>query len=196
MDFGDNDYLDITDTSGRDSGYAVCCNSASASAEKFYLFNKGSSETTISFYVKTCTDCHGIIFSYTDKKPFSLDYVDGKLEISYGKDDTMPTDIEIKDNVWYQIVVTWAKNLKKVNLYVFEENGSNNPQIHSEKFLKNPFKPGGALSLGKFQISQEEKKWKKTDSFVGCFDALGFASKYVLRLMNHFLPMYTHTKSV
>ena len=121
MDFGDNDYLDITDTSGRDSGYAVCCNSASASAEKFYLFNKGSSETTISFYVKTCTDCHGIIFSYTDKKPFSLDYVDGKLEISYGKDDTMPTDIEIKDNVWYQIVVTWAKNLKKVNLYVFEE---------------------------------------------------------------------------
>lgn len=176
MDFGSDDYFDTTNTTGRDSGYAVCCNSASASNDDFHLFDKVTNEATISFYLKTCKDCHGIVFSYTVKKPFSLDYIGGKLELSFGKDQTWKSGIEIKDNVWYQIVVTWAKRLKKVHLYVFEENGTNNPQIYSFTFKNNPFKPGGALSLGKFQISQEEKKWKKTDSFVGCFDALGFAS--------------------
>lgn len=176
MDFNDNNYLDTTDTTGLDSGYAICCNSASASVEKFFLFDKVTNEATISFYVKTCTDCHGIIFSYTVKKPFSLDYMNGALVLSYGKANTWKTNIKLKDNVWYNIVITWAKRLKKINLYVFEENGASNPMTYSVEFTKNPFKPGGALSLGKFQISQEESKWKKTDSFVGCFDALGFAS--------------------
>lgn len=177
VDFSNDEYLDTTNTDDKDAGLAICCNSASASSREFQLVD--GDEATMSFYVRTCTGCHGIIFSYTKKKPFSLDYINGKLELSYGKDKTWKTDIAIKDNVWYQMVLTWSNRLKKIQLYVFEENGTNNPQLYSAKLKKNPFKKGGYLSLGKFQISPEEKKWKKTDNFVGCFDAVGFATRYV-----------------
>lgn len=129
------------------------------------------------FYVKTCTGCHGVIFSYTVKRPFSLDY-DETLLIYYGRNSVWDSEIELIDNVWYQIVITYSKKLKKMQLFVFEENSDQNPELYTiHPFRKNPFVNGGDLSLGRFQISQDIKKWKKTDGFVGCYDSLGFASQ-------------------
>lgn len=129
------------------------------------------------FYLKTCTGCHGVILSYKNKKPFSLDYNDGTIVIWWGKTN-WDSGIQLKDNEWYQIVLTWSKSLKRLVLYVFNENTGNKPEIYTVDQFKNlPFKNGGSLSLGKFQISQTIPKWKKVDSFVGCYDSLGFASQ-------------------
>ncbi|XP_053400320.1 uncharacterized protein LOC123558658 [Mercenaria mercenaria] len=179
-DFSTDYFIDNTDVSNKVSGSAICCNSASASVTSFQLFDSSSEEATISFYLKTCTGCHGVIFSYTRKKPFSLDF-SGTVVIYYGKNDKWDSGIKLLDNVWYQIVLTYSKQLKKINLYVFSIHNSTNPETFTvENFNnKNPFVNGGDLSLGKFQVSQEIRKWKKIDSFVGCYDSLGFASRYL-----------------
>lgn len=176
-----NQYIDSTDISDKVSGSAICCNSASASVTSFQLFDDSTSETTISFYLKTCAGCYGVIFSYNNKKPFSLDY-NGKLSVYYGKKE-WKSEIKLLDNIWYQIVLSYSEQLRRLDLYVFNNYNKINPE--SEDFTiefnePNPFENGGDLSLGKFQVSQEIKKWKKTDSFVGCYDSLGFASRYLI----------------
>lgn len=177
MDFSNTNYFDKTNTTNKASGYALCCNSASGSYKKFKLFNDKAKEATIMFYLKTCAGCHGVIFSYKKKTPFSLDYNDGTVVIWWGK-TSWDSGIQLKDNEWYQIVLTWSKSLKRLVLYVFNENTGNKPEIYTvDKFNNLPFINGGSLSLGKFQISQKIPKWKKVDSFVGCYDSLGFASQ-------------------
>ncbi|XP_060596109.1 uncharacterized protein LOC132750181 [Ruditapes philippinarum] len=178
-DFGNDEFIDNTDVTDKDSGLAICCNSASANTKNFRLFDVSTKEITISFYLKTCTGCHGVIFSYVKKTPFSLDYNDGELIMYYGQDYEWRTGIELFDNKWHQIVLTYSRKAKKIVLYVFNENSGNTPTVYKvEKFREaNPFRNGGSLSLGKFQISQETNGWKKTDSFVGCYDSLVFASK-------------------
>jgi hypothetical protein len=178
MDFSDINYFDTTNTTNKVSGNALCCNSASGSYKNFQLFSDKPSDVTIMFYLKTCTGCHGVIFSYKKKIPFSLDYNDGTIVIWYGKNSKWDSDIELKDNEWHQIVLTWSKSLRRMVLYVFNENTGNKPQIYTiENFKNKPFLNGGSLSLGKFQISQVVPKWKKIDAFVGCFDSLGFATQ-------------------
>jgi len=66
----------------------------------------------------------------------------------------------------------------QVNLYVRSSRaGSSLQSFQVRPFNHKVFVAGGAISIGKFQISQKEKKWKKTDNFVGCYDNIGFASK-------------------
>ena len=97
----------------------------------------------------------------------------------YGQEYEWKTGIELNDNEWHQISLTYSRKAKQIVLYVFNENDGNTPKVYEvKKFRKaNPFRNGGSLSLGKFQISKETNGWKKTDSFVGCFDSLVFASK-------------------
>lgn len=173
-DFSDIDTFDTTNTTGRLSGKAVCCNQAGASTQKFQLFTNRK-QATISFYVKTCTGCHGVLFSYTVKRAFVLDY-NGQLSILYGRKNNYDTGIELEDNVWYQLVMTYTRKGRDLILYVFNEERGKNPQIYRVERLagSNPFENNGDLSLGKFQISEEDPAWKKTDTFVGCFDSLGF----------------------
>lgn len=179
VDFSSEDYIDSTDISMKVSGSALCCNSASASIPSFKLFDSSTKEVTISFYLKTCSGCDGVIFSYTKSKPFSLDFINNQIVIFFGKDKSWETQIELQDNKWYQIVFTYSRKAKTIVLYVFSEESGNTPQVYTiTKFKEgNPFTNGGSLSLGKFQISKEIKGWKKTDSFVGCYDSLGFASR-------------------
>lgn len=144
----------------------------------FQLFDNSTEEVTISFYLKTCAGCHGVILSYTRKKPFSLDF-DETIFVYDGRDNKWDTGIQLMDNVWYQIVLTYSNKLREITLYVFSVQNATYPGVFKiGNFSKNnPFTNGGDLSLGKFQVSQEIKKWKKKDSFVGCFDSLGFASR-------------------
>ncbi|KAH3879983.1 hypothetical protein DPMN_003895 [Dreissena polymorpha] len=179
-DFSNEDYFDDSDITNKDSGYALCCNNANVVSNNFKLFN--GKETTIMFYLKTCTGCHGVVFSYKveENAPISLDYIDNALEISHGQQDTYKSNIKLDDNVWHFVALTWSKRLKEMNLFVFRESTGTVPKVYSMKqFKKEPFMTGGQLSLGKFQVSQAEKKWKKADSFVGCFDTLGFADAAV-----------------
>jgi len=68
------------------------------------------------FYVKTCTGCHGVVFSYKapKKAPFSLDYDNGVLQLSFGKANTWPSQITLEDNVWNFVAITWSRRLKEV----------------------------------------------------------------------------------
>lgn len=176
-DFSIDDFIDNTEISNKVSGSAICCNSASASCSSFQLFDPSRKEATIMFYLKTCTGCYGVIFSYKKQKPFSLDF-NGNITIFFGKNNKWESEIELLDNVWYQIVLTYSKKLKLITLYVFSEDNGDIPQVFKiKKFNQNPFVNGGTLSMGKFQVSQAIKKWKKSDSFVGCYDSLGFASR-------------------
>lgn len=177
------EYIDNTDVSGKDSGMAICCSNAGASIKSFLLFDPNTKQMTISFYLKTCTGCHGVIFSYKKQKPFSLDFIDDKIVIYYGKYYEWNTNITLSDNIWYQIVFTYSKRDKFIRLYVLTENTDDIEKplmkyYQIEKFdYPNPFKNDGKLSFGKFQISQEIKKWKKADKFVGCYDTFGIANK-------------------
>jgi hypothetical protein len=89
------------------------------------------------------------------------------------------SEIRLSDNIWYQIVLSYSKQLRRIDLYVFNIYNKTSPEVFTINDFKaaNPFVNGGDLSLGKFQVSQEIKKWKKLDSFVGCYDSLGFASR-------------------
>lgn len=176
------EYNDNTNVAGKDSGMAICCSNAGASIESFQLFDTLTKETTISFYMKTCTGCHGVIFSYKKQKPFSLDFIDEKIVMYYGKDSEWNTNITLSDNIWYQFVLTYSKAEKLIKLYVLTENTEEigDPLIETYSISNfnqpNPFKNNGQLSFGKFQISQKLKKWKKADKFVGCYDTFGIAN--------------------
>lgn len=175
-DFASVEYFDNTNVTNKASGLAICCNSASASSRSVHLFGS-TEEATVSFYVKTCSGCHGVIFSYKKGKAFSLDY-NSTVIINYGRDMVWNSGISLDDNVWYQLVITFSRPLKELTLYAFNELTGNVPKIYSVfNFNETPFRNGGSLSLGKFQISQAVPRWKKVDSFVGCFDMLGFASR-------------------
>lgn len=130
------------------------------------------------FYLKTCSGCHGVIFSYKKQKPFSLDFY-GNITIFYGRNSKWDSNIQLLDNVWHQIVLTYSKSAKRITLYVIREDNRDIPEVFTiEQFTQpNPFVNGGDLSMGRFQVSQDIKKWKKADSFVGCYDSLGFASR-------------------
>lgn len=144
--------------------------------KNFQLFN-GEEMTTI-FYLKTCTNCHGVVFSYIlpGSPPFSIDYTGAGLVLSYGPKMSYPTGIKLKDNVWHMLALTYSLRLKEVQLVVFFQDRAPTPDVFKiNPFQKQPFKAGGILSLGKFQISSVVPKWQKPDKFVGCYDSLGFA---------------------
>ncbi|WAR26299.1 hypothetical protein MAR_012003 [Mya arenaria] len=193
-DFSSSDYFDISNVAGKESGYALCCSDASVNAKQFQLFN--DDELTVSFYLKSCPDCYGVVFSYkaNNEVPISLDNMKNGLEISYGKKKTYRSDIQLEKNVWHFIALTWSKRLKEINLYVIAENKPSNPKTFKiEKFVGKPFLKGGALSLGKFQISGQEKKWKKPNEFVGCYDSLGFA--YIALTLTQVQSLYSKSPS-
>ena len=104
----------------------------------------------------------------------------GTIIINYGSRHEWDTNLDLEDNVWYQIILSWSARFQRLNIYLLREESKNGLELYRVKDFPddtNPFKNGGSLSLGKFQVIEDEPGWKTKDKFVGCFDSLAFASE-------------------
>ena len=98
------------------------------------------------------------------------------LELSYGKANLHKTRFQLANNVWHFVALTWSARLKEATLHVISSAVPGKVRTSKWEVAGKPFIAGGTLSIGKFQISETQRKWKKPDLFVGCYDTLGFSN--------------------
>ena len=166
-------FLDRTNINGLAADNTICFKSTSVMADLAPIIDKTRS-ISFELYVKTCAaaSCHGVIFSYAVKKTFAV-WHQGTVVITY---DTFrwDTGLELEDDKWNQISVIWTNSEKKLEVYVFNSQGSIIGRAEPEETLPtpNPFKFGGKMTLGGWQTASQESAQYINDKFRGCLDEL------------------------
>ena len=170
--FDNTDFVDSTNVDDITAGKTVCFSETSITADLTLLFDIALS-MTFELYVKTRPSPlnHGVIFSYAGKKTFAVWNL-GTVVITY---DTFiwDTGLTLEDNKWNQISLVWTKKLYALEVYLFHSKDDIGVARPSEPLPKpNPFRPGGKLTLGRWQPSSADSGTGILDHFVGCIDEL------------------------
>ena len=145
--------------------YALGFNGSGAVSVPLLLTFAENTDVTIELLFKAFSN--GTPLSYASNQTFAI-IVKSTLHVEFDKD--YDTGVYIGIGSWYHVAITWHYKIKLLQLYITNNKG--NVSRREFKIYRNPFIPGGVLSLGYWEPSAGDNEERLRNRFVGVIDEI------------------------